>query len=574
MELLSPYYGGYLDMREMSYAFYMVVAGFLPAITLCYAILVAMAVWSYLYTPRSAGFFHSLPLHRRTLFCTNLLSGLAMLLIPYAVVGALLCVILLCFGILPVMAVLQTIAAVVGHTLFYFGTATFVAMITSSFITLPVFYFLFHFFAVIMEALLGWFAEIFIFGCSGSTWPSLTVLSPTVAFYQHISVERVQEAGGLLGVELNGLWIIWGYALVGIALTGCAYLLYRLRHSESAGQVVAYRPLKPVFRYGVALCTAMTFGPVLYEGLWGSTFQRTLYSELVPMVVCLILVGLVGYYIASMLLAKTPRVFKGSAKGAAVTAALVLVICCGAYFDVFGLGRRIPDPAKVEQVTVYSGSQEATAYGGEVQVERIIDLQKMILDSEKEIRSYRWGYDDGFGTSYIRFSYELENGKRVVQNYSVPMARDRWNRDEGYEGRLKEIFNDPQTALRRIEPPDGAMLSAIYMECYYDTVNLGTDLAGESMERVYEALHEDISAGHFPQYIPYWSEADTETVFGYLSLEYRRPYVDDSGIATASYSRSTIDLTSRMTATIEALLEVGALSQEQYNKMLNITGLA
>ena len=57
-----------------------------------------MAVWGYLYNSRSVGLMHTLPVDRTGLFVTNTLSGLAMMLIPYAVVGAFSCLIALFWG--------------------------------------------------------------------------------------------------------------------------------------------------------------------------------------------------------------------------------------------------------------------------------------------------------------------------------------------------------------------------------------------------------------------------------------------------------------------------------------------
>ena len=44
---------------------------------LVYAVLCAMAVWSYLYNARSVGLMHTLPIRREGLFLTNFLSGLS-----------------------------------------------------------------------------------------------------------------------------------------------------------------------------------------------------------------------------------------------------------------------------------------------------------------------------------------------------------------------------------------------------------------------------------------------------------------------------------------------------------------
>ena len=325
MSLLNPYFLGDVTKNDIVRALYTVAAGVLPVASLLYAALAAMAVWSWLYTARSAGFMHTLPMSRETVFSTSALSGLAMMLIPYAAAGGLTCLVLLCFGIFPPLAVLQTISAVLGYTLFYFGTATFAAMVTSNVFAMPVFYFIGHFFAIILQTLLEWFAGSLVFGYAGADDLSLTFLSPTVAFYRYMEVNSRHLESGEWEITFHGMWIIWAYALVGLALLALSLLLYRLRHTESAGEVVAYRALKPIFRYGVSLCSALTLGMLLYELLWNNSFY-SLYSRIVPLTLCMVFAGAVGYYAASMLLAKSHKVFRGSGRGLAIVAALVVLL--------------------------------------------------------------------------------------------------------------------------------------------------------------------------------------------------------------------------------------------------------
>ena len=45
-----------------------------------------------------------------------------------------------------------------------------------------------------------------------------------------------------------------------MVLLGLAYMMYRRRRSESAGDVVAVGWLRPVFRYGVAALSALLGG--------------------------------------------------------------------------------------------------------------------------------------------------------------------------------------------------------------------------------------------------------------------------------------------------------------------------
>ena len=77
----------YFEQSDFVEFLYTAAVYFLPAFTACYAILVAMFVWSYLHNARSVGMMHSLAIDRTGLFVTNTLSGLAMLLIPYVIVG-------------------------------------------------------------------------------------------------------------------------------------------------------------------------------------------------------------------------------------------------------------------------------------------------------------------------------------------------------------------------------------------------------------------------------------------------------------------------------------------------------
>ena len=75
-----------LDMTEV---YYSTLCAAVPFVCLLYGTLCALAVWSYLYSARSVGLMHTLPVRREGLFVTNFLSGLTMMLIPFAVTGAL-----------------------------------------------------------------------------------------------------------------------------------------------------------------------------------------------------------------------------------------------------------------------------------------------------------------------------------------------------------------------------------------------------------------------------------------------------------------------------------------------------
>ena len=101
-----------LRVREI---YYYLVADAVPIVSIAYAILCAMAVWSYLYHPRSVSMMHSLPIRREGLFLTNLLSGLAMMAIPYLVAGGLGTLLFACCGGFDAWGTLATILAVIDR---------------------------------------------------------------------------------------------------------------------------------------------------------------------------------------------------------------------------------------------------------------------------------------------------------------------------------------------------------------------------------------------------------------------------------------------------------------------------
>ena len=89
LNLMTNYRGGGnwggLDEGANHFANYTVLeyAGELSVIlSVGFAILAAMAVFSYLYQSRSVGMLHALPVKREGLFLTNYLSGLSFLLLP------------------------------------------------------------------------------------------------------------------------------------------------------------------------------------------------------------------------------------------------------------------------------------------------------------------------------------------------------------------------------------------------------------------------------------------------------------------------------------------------------------
>ena len=561
---------------EFTEAYYNVAAYALPILSLLYAILCAMLVWSYLYNSRSVGLMHTLPVTRKGLFVTNFISGMAMMLIPYAVTGAL-CILvsLACGGFEPV-GLLVTILCVLGDSFFYFASATLVAFMVGNVFALPAVYFLLHFLAPLLDWLLNMFAGNFIFGLD--SWYSGVVdfLSPTVFLEQQVNVDCTYEevrtwsevtgsavySDVLTSVTLENFWLIGVYALVGVVFLALAYVLYARRRSESAGDVVAVGWMKPVFRFGLASLAALLGGQALYALFWGS-FQDGRYYDALPMAVCMLVAGAIGYYAASMLLAKSLRVFRKSWKGLILVAVGCIALCCVLRFDLLGVSRRVPEASQVEKLEFYAADNTYRLYPGEddALLEQVRSLHKAIVADQDYVRTYEDSdrrylavSDDTMTETYIRFIYTLRNGLKVERRYSIPLTKYRMNQDGTYDGLLDALVNSDTMKAKRLHAGDDRYAvesGRLYLESSGDYLDLNSR---ESAAILY-AVFRDAVLGTWGEYD--WFDQDDFGAYA-MSLELSFTYPNDYG----ETSNDWINITVRpgMDNTVACLKDLGLIT--------------
>lgn len=565
------------DPLEFANAYYNVVAYAVPILSLLYAILCAMTVWSYLYNARSVGLMHTLPITRRGLFVTNFLSGMAMMVLPYAVTGALCILISLAYGSFEPVSLLVTILGVLGESFFYFASATFAAFVTGNIFMLPALYFLLHFLAPLMDLFLSLLARNFLFGLSSSYSGAADFLSPTVYLMERVNVDCTYEhvfartdltnmgyyTIELTAVKLENGWLIGVYALVGAALLVLAYLLYTRRRSESAGDVVAVGWMKPVFRFGLAALVALLGGQALYALFWGS-FQDGRYYDALPMAVCMLVAGAIGYYAASMLLAKSLRVFRKSWKGLILVAVGCIALCCVLRFDLLGVSRRVPEASQVEKLEFYAADNTYRLYPGEDDdlLEQVRSLHKAIVADQDYVRTYEdsdrryLAVSDGttMAETYVRFVYTLQNGLRVERRYSIPLTKYRMNQDGTYDRLLDTLVNSDTMKAKRLHAGDDRYTvesGRLYLESSGDYLDLNSR---ESAAILY-AVFRDAVLGTWGEYD--WFDQDDFGAYA-MSLELSFTYPNDYG----ETSNDWINITVRpgMDNTVACLKDLGLIT--------------
>lgn len=570
-----------LVVRE---GYYALLGYVVPIVSLCYAVLCAMTVWNYLCNARSVGLMHSLPIRREGLFLTNLLSGLAMMLIPYAVAGVFSTLLFACCGGFDAWGTLVTILGIIGESLTFFGIATFCAFLTGNLFALPALYFLLNFLAPLGDWLCNLFAQGFLFGFTADYSGSVDFLSPVVYLYRnlyyHVEYARDSVTGfetTLSAVTLEGGWLIALYAAAGLVFLGLSYLLYRRRQSERAGDVVAVRAFRPVFRFGVAALSALLGGRLLYALIWESFRAGDTFTP-VPMAVCLIVAGLIGYYAASMLLAKSLRVFRGSAVGALCLVVACAAFCAGMRFDLFGIESRIPDQNEIAQLEIYLASNtyyltpedQPELLSGAQDLQRTLIAQKDLIRSNYE--TYRHGSTSSDPDAYtnIRYIYTLKNGATVERFYTVSFARSDLSVPGSYASAMDAYVNSPgmrQARLRWGDPEfhvEGGWFSAQYNG---DSYSLGT----QECETLLAAIARDAENGNWGRYD--WFADDQAAYAMDLSFDFYRDLIDEHGTHYRSYDSIYIAVRPEMTETKQALLDLNLATEQDFVTWQELNGI-
>lgn len=552
---------------EITYMYYTALQAIVPIVCLLYGLLCALAVWSYLYGARSVGGVHTLPIRREGLFVTNLLSGYAMVLIPFAVTGGLAVLVTAAFGLLEPAGVLVTVLGVLGESFFYFSSATLAAFITGNVFAMPALYLLLHFLEAILDLLLSNFARGFIFGFNSDYTGFLEFLSPTVYLLRNVNVDTQRQeitnyAGEhirseLVSVRLENPWLIAVYALAGAVLLAFAFALYRRRQSERAGDVVAVGWMRPFFRYGLAGLSALLGGQLIYALIWDDV-----YFKVVPLAVCMLVAGVIGYYAASMLLQKTLRVFRrDNWLGLVLVAAGIVVLCGALKLDVFRAADRVPEIDQIQKLEFYAVGNNYTFYPGEEDalLERVRALHAAIAADRDYILadqgpSAALAEEEASWTSaYSLFIYTTRGGQTVRRSYSMPLTRERLGQSGTYDNLLDGLINSQEMRLKRIHA-SGDGYKPIGGSVYLNVRGEGHDLSDREAAALLEAVTRDARAGRWGRVD--WLESGEREGEAYamqLSLEFSKE---------STRTRDWIEITVRpeMTAAVSCLMELGLVT--------------
>lgn len=401
------------------------------------------------------------------------------------------------------------------EAVFFYSFAALCMMMTGQILAAPVFYFVGNILVPGMEYLLRNFAGNFLYGYSGHTDVALGFLSPPLYMYTEVSIASIETCESdsyyvtAYALEHRSFMILAAYALAGPVIALIALLLYRTRKSEMTGSTVAFPWATPIFKYGVAFCTAVALGQFLYYFLFGQ-YRSSGNDSLPGTILCMVAAGLVGYFVAEMLIKKSFRVFRAGAKGAAIVSLALVLLGVTMSFDLTGYEKHVPDESEIESAFyTFSGMTNVTTDDADT-IRRLTAAHRAIVENRKELARIAEAWDaDTLPTSQsdyddmepfsLRLTYYLKDGSQLSRSYWVYLRRGDLTVPSSATARVNALYMCRESVLCRVlgygyeHLGDTPRFLDSYCS-YYDDNAGGKDyaLTAAQAEQVYAALMQDV----------------------------------------------------------------------------------
>jgi len=543
----------------------------------------AMAVFSYLYSSRSACMMHALPARREALFVSHYLAGLSFLLLPHLAVYALTVAVEAALGCLELVPLTTWLLTQSGVCLFFYSFAVFCAMFTGNLVALPVFYGILNFLATILVRLVETVCSTFLYGFEqfpSQVWDARAWLTPVRNLTTAVSPEyQASPGGGFTSILTGGIQspeTVAVYAAAGVVLAAAALLVYRARHIESAGDVVAVKLVRPVFKYGFAFCTGLTGGMataaiLLQESGAGLTFWVVVW-------------GIIGYFAAEMLLKKSFRVLRAW-KGGAALGVVMLLLCLSVSLDWYRFESRVPAADQVESVTVYGLEgvpNDGATYGpfsnnlelsDPDDIELVTQLHQAAVQSEGLQDDGRQpqpeqGWGDGY--VYLQLTYHLSDGRTMERRYTgLPIYEKDLETQGTFTWAANQLTTDRDHAasLYSFDQLDQGRLVEAFLERVWNTQRqeYETIYIDGSVQALYDAVKQDFAEGTIG--VRYLLEDSQERQDNtcvtdlYFTVEIPEDSSDQGPSSSATTYDWSITLTPHASHTLALLWELGALDE-------------
>ena len=385
-------------------------------------VLISILLFKYTNEEKSSSFIHGLPISKRKLYITNILTGIVMYVIPFLL--NVIIILLLNIGemgkYLQFADIMKWFGVCMLYNTIFFAFATFIGTFCASKISHGILTYILMYAPIGGLAIASIIMESALFGFKGLSnnleefrgWPFIKI------------IEDFREMGSYylsqtIKFETSTIIIYIASIIVMLVL---GYFIYKKRKLEITKEFIAFKGIRSFVKYVatflVNLLSYMYFCDVFEE------------NKIVTLLASFI-ITLIAYLIIEMILKKTYKVFK-SIIGFIVYAVIVTIGFVILNTGAFGYETRIPKAEDVQEVD-FSLSNDTINFKEKQNIENVIDFQQKLINEKKK------GY-----TEYT-LEYKLKNGRKITRKYNInnSLYKEELNKiltsDEYYEGKIRQI---------------------------------------------------------------------------------------------------------------------------------------
>lgn len=329
---------------------------------------------------------HSLPVKRSTLYITKLITAFVILCVPMLIAFSILTAMSfteVCSEYILFSDILRWLFVTFSYSLVVLSLTTLVNMMTGNPVGTVVFTIGFGFLPMWIIVILS------------------AVFSHEVLGYSPANMESLMEYVyiGPYGITKAEYGFI--YPVLSVIFLALGYLLYRIRKSESHGEVIAFSWLKPLFMGIIAL---------LASGL-GYSYVQSVFE--IENLLSVLPFGILGTAISYMISRKALD-FKGSVKPIVIYICLALAFAGVIRFDITGFERRIPDADDVKSayITSENNYDREPIFFEKEHIDGVRELHRELIATTSQKKNTPY-----YNTMIIE--YTLKNGKKLTREYRI-----------------------------------------------------------------------------------------------------------------------------------------------------------
>lgn len=225
-------------------------------------------------------------------------------------------------------------------------------------------------------------------------------------------------------------------------------------------------------------------------------------------ILCMAAAGLVGYFVAEMLVKKSFRVFRAGAKGAAIVSLALVLLGVTMSFDLTGYEKRVPDESEIESAFyTFSGMTHVTTDDADTIRRLTAAHQAIVKNRDEQARiADAWDADTLSQSDYddiepfsLRLTYYLKDGSQLSRSYSLYLRRSELTAPSSVTARVNALYTCRESVLRRVLGYGyehlGDTPRFLDSYCYYYDENSNTKdyaLTAAQAGQVYAALMQDV----------------------------------------------------------------------------------